>query len=213
MAIMTLTPPFDVTAAFSMQLPAFLAAPLGATEQYVGATPAVPTMTDLGANPAALLHDAQQVYLLGLAAVANNAGAGAASPAGWRIFAGTVQGYTVMGRVSFGPRPAGWRLTAAYYGDRVWQALQASDTLGNLPQVANANYELRVLTVPGLSLEAFWLVDQSSAGNDLVVPFPAAPNQPIDALNQAPVYSMPNFLAAIRPLAQLRAVAQADYGG
>ena len=104
-------------------------------------------------------------------------------------------------------------MTAGYYGDRVFTAFQALKALDGLEQVHEHDYELRVLAVPGLNLEVFWLVSVEEGGADLVVPFPAMPDQRIEALNKEPFYSMANFLTAIRPVAQLRVTAKSHCGG
>jgi hypothetical protein len=209
------TPPTDVAVAFFKGVPEFVsvAADGNIRQGYVGSEPAAPTLAELGSlGDPALIHDVQQIFVLGLTDAADNAGAGAAAPAGWRFFAGNLPGKMLMGKVSRRTSSAGWKMTAAYYGDRVWAATQASKALEQLTQVQTGNYELRVLAVPGLNLEAFWLVAQQSGSGDLVVPFPAKPDQPIDALNREPVYTMANFLAAIRPVAQLRSIAVPLHG-
>jgi hypothetical protein len=213
MSIVRPKPPEDVVRAFSKGLPAFLATPAGATEAYVGEASKIPSMADLGTTPDTLLHNAQQIFVLGLRDAASNAGIGAATPFGWRIFAGTVRGKIVMGRLSCRPQPVGWKLTAAFYGDRVWDALQASTAIDSFARASMADYELRVLAVPGLNLETYWLVDQSTGRSHLAVPIPAAPKpHPIGILNREPAHPMPNFLSAIRPLAQLRMTARSVYG-
>jgi hypothetical protein len=203
MSIVRPTPPSDLTAAFSVELPKFVAAPPDSIERYVGSRPEIPTMADLGVSTAELLHDAHQIFVLGLADAASATSLSAASSSGWRVFAGTAEGPVLMAKVA-SRQSMGWKMTAAYYGDRVRAALRAALELDELPQVSSGDYELRVLTVPALNLDAFWLANQGTAGYDLIVPFPAAPNQLIAALNTQPVYTMPDFLAAIRPLAQLK---------
>jgi len=145
----------------------------------------------------------QQVFTLDLKAAANNTGSIDPASAGWRFFAGTKVNKTVLGRVSRHGASHAWKLTSLFYGDRVWDAYTASLALDSAPpaQVATADYELRLLALPGLNLEAFWLEAKTPGSVDLVLPFPAAPNQLIEALNGSPVYSMPDFLDAIRPVA------------
>lgn len=222
MSLLKPTPPEDVTAAFSSGLAEFLAGPSYGTagklvrEGYAGAAPKIPTSADISAGGVPLIHDPQQMFALGLSAAAQQA-ISSAAPAGWRLFAGDRQYFTVMGTVTQKPNTTTWNLSAAFYGDpvsrrdRVWDLVQASNGLAALPEVRNTDYELRILAAPGLNLEAFWLVAKT-AGSDLVVPFPAAPNQPIRELNTAPVYSMAQFLATIAPLAQRRASAPALTG-
>ncbi len=212
-------PPVPAAAveAFSAQLPDFVWLPPGdnarAVQHYVGEMGAVPTLDDLqGASRGlALFHDAHQLFVLGLKDVANNGGIDAAKPAGWRFFAGDGPGKTLLGTVTL--KANVWRMTAGYYGDRVWTTLAATSTLNQLTELEGGNYELRVLAVPGLNLEVFWLANTEEKEADLVVPIPPMPDQPIEVLNKQRVYSMANFLAAIRPLARLRLTAESKYGG
>jgi hypothetical protein len=125
------------------------------------------------------------------------------------------QFFCVMGGVAKRPHALAWKLTAAFYGDpvasrdRVWEVLQASNALDGLPKIQTATYELRVPAIPRLNLETFWLVlvNATAGGSDLVVPFPAAPEQAIQALNTAMAYPMNEFLNLIAPM--LKRVASA----
>jgi hypothetical protein len=214
MPILKPTPPPAVEEAFSKGLPAYLSVPdRNIVEQYAGTAPELPTLAELGLREDAIsYHNAQQVFVLALNDAVNAANANAATPAGWRLFAGNTVNKTMLGRVSSRQTLSSWKLTSAYYGERVWNSLQASRALDALPEVRAGNYELRVLTVPGLSLETFWLVAHTQGFTDLVVPFPAKPNQPISVLNEESIYKMPNFLAAIRPLILLRLKTQLAHG-
>jgi len=225
MAIVKPSPPANVTAICSVDLPSFLSGPgFGSAGQliaakYAGNTPRIPSSADLssiGGIP--VLREPQQVFVLGLGDAANQA-IGSAVPAGWRLFAGNQKYKIVMGRVKQATSATtGWKLTATYHGDpvtnrdRVWDVLEASNQLLLLPEVQTADYELRVLTLPGLNLETFWLVAQAAGASDLVVPFPAAPNQPIRELNTAVSYSMADFLLRIAPLAHLHYSARPLFG-
>ncbi|MBS1859515.1 MAG: hypothetical protein JST11_29340 [Acidobacteria bacterium] len=205
MPLLKPTLPAGIAEAFSKALPAFLSAPreTSISEKYVGEAPSLPTADDLDSR--AILHaEAQEIFVLALTDAANAADIGKAVPAGWRLLAGDSAGKAVLGRVSRRGRPERWKLTATHYGGRVWQARQASSALDALREVREADYELRVLAVPGLNLEVFWLVARTPGSGDLVVPFPAKPDQPIGALNENPVYRLPDFLAIIRPLARMQ---------
>ena len=223
-------PPAACQAAFLSALPAFLGdAPYTSQSFVSGTTPNIPTSSDIGYGdtgapgaggfpsipgavapapadgPAAsgptLLP--QQVFTLDLKAAATNTGSIDPNPAGWRFFAGTEVNKTVLGRVSRHGNSQVWKLTSLFYGDRVWDAYTASLALDSAPpaQVATADYELRLLALPGFNLEAFWLEAKTPGSVDLVLPFPAKPNQLIEALNGSAVYRMPDFLDAIRPVA------------
>jgi len=215
MPILKPRPPADVAEAFSSQLAEFVWAEPGQErlkQQFVGEMGEIPSLSDLGhPGERSLLHDAHRLFILGLQDIADNAGIDAAKFAGWRFFAGKARGKILLGTVA--PKADGWRLTAGYYGKRVGAALIASLALDKLKELQGGKYELRVLAVLGLNLEAFWLASVDEERPDLVVPFPAKPDQPIEALNKRRVYTMANFLAAIRPLAQLRLAADWKYGG
>jgi len=206
MPIIRPAPPAGVAAEFSANLPMFVSGvtPVPAfpihRQGALGRLPVIPTLAQVSNNP---LHDPQQVFVLDL----STPHIGPPKPAYWRVFAGTDQYSSIMGRMTQRDPSQPWKLTAAYYGDRtanrdrVWEILEATAALASLPQVQTGTYELRVLAVAMLNLEAFWLAHQGGPGSDLVVPFPVAPNQPIAVLNTAPCYPMSAFLAHIIPLA------------
>ena len=217
MPIVGPTPPAGVTNEFSTNLPTFLSglAPTPAfpikQQGALGRAPLVPSFGEVSADP---LHDPQPVYVLDLRTPTLPQ-----QPAFWRLFAGTEQYSSVMGRMTQKNAADPWKMTAAYYGDRtanrdrVWSILQATAALTSLPEVQSHDYELRVLAVPAINLEAFWLVRQGGGGPDLVVPFPETPNQPIPALNTARSYSMETFLQHIIPLAHHTAAAAHPHTG
>jgi hypothetical protein len=197
MAIQRPPAPQEVTAAFLKGLGNLLLDPKVAqkvAERYLGEPTRVPTQADLGGllEPN-IVHDAQHVYSLGLDAAARG-DADDIVKAGWRLFAGTTQQMIVMGRVTWRGQ-SGWKMSAVNYGDWAWSVLEATRKLDELPQVKTADYELRVLAVPALSLEAFWLVSKTEGTQDLVVPFrsPGADDE-----RRAAVEPLPNYLASIR---------------
>jgi hypothetical protein len=171
----------------------------------------LPSPSDI--RPGAILTTySQQVYSLSLASVIANTGLSAAAPAGWRVYAGNAANRTVFGSVLPRPGLTPWRLVSIFYGPRAWDGYQASQALGTLAQVQTDDYALRVVGIPALNLEIFWLASQNPAIEDFVVPYPASPNQPINVLNTAPWYTAATFLAIIRPLAIQRAAAPPGYG-
>jgi len=211
MALVIPHPPDDVAGEFAAALPGFLGGEDGGGaihEGYAGSPPQIPTWEEVSAS-GPLVHDPQQVFVLGLGA-AMHRDIDAAGPAGWRLFAGNRQYKTVLGRMTRRRDLPGWKLAALHYGDpgagrdRVWELLEASNQIPELPEIRSADYELRVLAVPALNLEAFWLHALSTSYAGLVAPFPAAPNQPVPELNTARVYSMHEFLTKIAPLAERR---------
>ncbi|MEO8372541.1 MAG: hypothetical protein ABI806_25365 [Candidatus Solibacter sp.] len=216
MSILKPQVPAAAEEAFSTQLADFVwpsqgDRPRTITQEYVGEMPRIPSLSDLRqSGDAALFHDAHHLYVLDLRDVADNADVISPRAAGWRFFAGNSPGNIVMATVK--RKGDNWRMTSSHYGERVWEMLEAVRALDQMTELEGGKYEVRVLTVPGLNLEVFWLTDKQ-AGTDLAVPFPAPPKQPIEELNKYPVYTMTNFLAAIRPLARQRLAAGSKYGG
>jgi hypothetical protein len=195
MLITPATPP-AAAAAFHSALPKFLANAPGLTSQsYLGAPTYIPPPDLVG--PA---HNSQQVFLLTLNEAAFNNGSINPPSAGWRFFGGTSPNDTILGRTIQVLPSNAWKLAGVFYGDRVYQALTLSMHLEAFAQAANEEYELRLLALPGLNLEAFWLASQTAGSPDLVAPFPQKTGQLIQVL-QGDFYPMASFLALIRPLA------------
>ena len=202
MALLNPTPPQAVTAAVQDGLRTLIAGQI-AHKYYVGGPPGIPSPADVGfvGGTPPVGHNPQQVFVLGLSGLATALGTASARPDGWRLFAGNSQGKTVLCRVVERP-PGRWRLTGCSWGDQVWNALQTSQRLGVLAPVQQGNYELRVLTIPGLNLETFWLVAQTPAADDLVVPYQA--NQSILRESQSGPIQMATFLSVIGPMVTKR---------
>jgi hypothetical protein len=206
--LITPVPPVACVAAFSAQLPTFLSGASGISNQnYLGTPPAIPSAAQLG--PGVPL--AQQVFLLTLNAAASNPGVINPPADGWRFLAGHASA-PVLARVAQLAPSQNWKLTGVFFGARVSDAILATQQLHNLPDVAKNDYELRVLVVPGLNLEAFWLVAQTAGSFDLIVPFPAGAEQPIAALRTHNPYKMVTFLALLRPLIAGARTMPAGYG-
>jgi hypothetical protein len=208
MSLITPVPPVACAAAFSAQLPMFLHEASGVVKQNYLGKPTVPTLAEVGSGTPV----PQQVFLLSLNEAANNTGTINPPAVGWRFFVGSSPGATVLGRmVQIAPSNT-WKLTGVFYGQRVAQALAASYGLGSLPQVQAADYELRLLAVPGLNLEAFWLAAQKAGSVDFIIPFPASTGQVIQVLQSPSPYQMMTFLFLIRSLAAASRTMAAGYG-
>lgn len=208
------TPPPASTTAFLTGAPAFLSA-RPVRQAFVGETPHIPSVIEVGLVTPVLPANAiaQQVFVLNLTEVAHNTGTVSPAAAGWRFLVGNGPNQAVMGSLIPGPATQPWKMTALYYGDRVWDAYVAARSLDALPPQADGqDYELRLLAIPGLNLEALWLEAQTVGSDDVLLPFPAAPNQLLRTLNGAAEYTMPAFLAAIRPLAANLLGMDAGYG-
>jgi hypothetical protein len=75
----------------------------------------------------------------------------------WRYFATGDSGAALAGDLDLAPRP---RLTRLSYGDPVLDALKVAkekEELQKVPDMQTRAYEPRLLRVPGLFVEAFWL--------------------------------------------------------
>jgi hypothetical protein len=202
MPLVSPEPPPEVLEAFSAGVRAFVRESTGekvSKEAFAGEPPVIPTLADLGEGP---YQAAQQTFLLALNDAADGAGGEKARPVGWRFFAGRSEDTALLGWVTRRGPQEPWRMTSASYGPRVWAALQEARALQDLPRIRGAEYQLRVLTVPGLHLEGFWMVAQAQGDPDLVAPFPASPNQTLRELNDQPVYTMPQFVETIAPIAR-----------
>lgn len=200
-------PPSLATDAFRAALALFLNGPNFGTgiqlkqQNHLGGIPVVPTLAGFGgAGP--WDHDPQEVFKLSLRDLSAGHGVQAAKSAGWRFFAGTAPGNTVLGHCSVTAN--NWQLTRVTYGTQVTSALQASQSLDQHPVIPTATpYELRFLTIPGILVDAFWLVNRGT-GHDFAVVYPAPPAQLNAALNAQPVYPMATFLNIARSLATAR---------
>jgi hypothetical protein len=209
MALVRPIPPADVAQAFRAGLPAFLSGPdfgdagrLG-HDHNLGGIPPLPSGPDVGDGTDLGDRGAQQVFILGLHDLQSGAGTTAASLKAWRFFAGHSPRTMVAGDCARDARTGDWRLTNVSYGKRVWQMHDASNHLDDVPNIQGSmRYELRFLSIPGLHVEAFWLVPQSG-GAGLAVIFPP-PSQSERLLNQQPVYPMPAFLNIVSALAVKR---------
>ena len=190
-------PPSEVAAAFLRDLPASLTDKVE-KQWTVGDRPRAPALDDVRSTADQAGYDlALQVFVL-----EPGQGASDAAPAGWLFLAG--QGLaTVMGRVTTRPN-AGWKLVAVSHGDRAQQMLTAFRSLDKLDRLGSAEFELRVLAVPGRYVESFWLVAGEPAQEDLVVAFPARPNHPIARRWGGQVSSLAEFLKSLSPIDSTR---------
>jgi hypothetical protein len=213
MPIIKPLPPADAITAFTHGLKAFLGGPDyggGRTlvrERFAGDRPEIPTPADLGIPASGLDSVPVQdfnpmpVFRLDL----NNALVGTLSStvfAGWRFFTGSTEGPSVLANVVRRPPTGRFRLTAVFFGDRPGEILTASTQLETVAAVLNFNFERRVLSVPALNLEAFWLVPKTT-GDDLFVPvYLTGVRLPIPTLPVHGAFSLPDFFGMIRPLAR-----------
>jgi hypothetical protein len=91
-----------------------------------------------------------------------------AKPAGWRFLVSTDFGQPIAADVTTraGAAP---KMTSVWRGSPIQQVVSAKDTIKRLDQVQTGNYELRILRLPELRIEAYWLKSLTN-DRDLVVP-------------------------------------------
>jgi len=197
------TPPPECAKAFSKDLPAFLTP--GYSETFVGTPPQIPSTVDVGLGSGPVygpptIPAALPAFVLNLHAAADKTAVFSPTPSGWSFFAGGAQGKTILGRMV--ERRHAWKLVGINYGDLVSATLDAILNLLSTPpvQTSSQNYEIRLLGVPGLNLQYFWLATPNAAA-DLIVRAPQAVTSPTPPIHVSPPYEIPNFLAEIQPLA------------
>ena len=138
----------------------------------------------------------QQVYTLGLKDLKARNG-GRAKLAGWR-FTGKVAGRDICVHVGHRIRSKSPAMSRLTYGPDVTRARDAIRKAAKSPEVRAHNYELRLLSIPALSVEAVWLKSQTGR-HDLMLPyFPAA------GLRSMRFYPLEKFLTVLQPKAQER---------
>jgi hypothetical protein len=215
MALLTPTPPDTVSAAFSSGLPAFLSGgPAGTvvSEKYVGKAPPIPSLVDVS-TPGGITNvtSALEAFVLTLQDAANNTGVISPAATGWIFFAGDANNKTVLGRLV--QRRHAWKLVAVHYGPVIWETMLVSVNLAKTqPAVVPAgNYDLRLLAVPGLNLEVFWLAAQTPGSSDWIIPTPTDPSVPSPPLAPSP-QPMQTFLAQIGPQAVSALSMASGYG-
>jgi hypothetical protein len=221
MALFTPIPPPASLAAFSNGLPAFLSGGVPSTvvsETFVGTAPSIPSAADVGIaisgstpgppNITAVL----QAFVLSLQDAASNTGVITPAEVGWNFFAGNGANATVVGRVVH--RRHAWKLVAVHYGSLVFETLGLAQLILSAPpaQVDAADYDLRLLSIPGLNLEVFWLAARNAASTDFVVHTPTAVTPALHLGNPNSPLLIQNFLTEIRPLAASLLAMPATYG-
>lgn len=111
----------------------------------------------------------QRLYALEVSALARGRGLRAAKPQLWRFMA-TIAGHDVSCDVSEESSRRGPSMTSVSQGAHVAKARAAIRKAGALPEVKKKNFELRLLVIPALSVEAVWLKADDPA-YDLTIPY------------------------------------------
>jgi len=127
----------------------------------------------------------QRVFTLTLPAIASDRRiADAATPAGWRFLAGA-GAQTASAEVSEPIDGNPPKLRSVSRGPQIAHALQATRQSEALDRASETDFELRVLRVPGLLIEAIWL-KQQGGDDDLIIPY-LTPLPQADASRVLPV--------------------------
>ena len=115
----------------------------------------------------------------------------------WRYFANEDPGgVTVAGDVNLASPP---RVVSLSYGTANREYLNTAGRLGNLPGLNARSYDPRLLRIPGLYVEAFWLKPMSPGDEtDLIVPY----HTPLTNLDPAKPIPAKDFFEQLRLLAQ-----------
>jgi hypothetical protein len=221
MPLLTRTPPEACSIAFSNGLPAFLSGGVPSTvvsETFVGTPPSIPSAADVGIvmsgttpgapNVTAVL----QAFVLTLQDAATNTGVIKPAYVGWNFFAGDSANATVVGRMVH--RRHAWKLVAVHYGSLVFETLNLARLITSAPpaQVDAVDYDLRLLAIPGLNLEVFWLAARNATSTDFVVHTPTAPLPALHLGYPNSPLLIQNFLTEIRPLAASLLAMPATFG-
>ena len=136
-----------------------------------------------------------KVWVLALEDLSNGAGLSGAQQVGWGFLAGGPGGHAIAAQITTSGADQKQELTAVAQGPEVALLIQSIHEAQDLAAVRNDSYELEILRIPGILLEAFWL--KASQGPDLVVPFHTMSRE-LDSMHP---YVVDEFIAVARSLA------------
>ena len=148
-------------------------------------------------SSASLPHE---VFVMNTEDVVGGAGLDASRPAGWRYIVeqpaagggnGTARAAAEI--TSAGGAPKLSHLQHGWIGDATLQAVQAAAAR---PEVVQGSFDLRMLRVPSLLVDALWLKNKG-AGQDLVMPIASRDN----AIRPQQLYRADDFLEQLRRVA------------
>ena len=138
----------------------------------------------------------QQLYTLGLEDLKDKR-IGRAKLSGWR-FTGKLAGRDMCVHVGHRIQSGSPAVSRLSYGPYVTSARNAIRKAVESPEVRAHRYELRLLAIPALSVEAVWLKSQTGK-HDLMVPYLSAAG-----LRPMFFYPLDRFLTILQPKAQER---------
>jgi hypothetical protein len=137
------------------------------------------------------------VYTIGLESLATN-GLKNARAIGWRFLTGAGSDSALSAMVGQCNESEVPKLTGLSRGPKVTAAVHAAGIVRNLPEAKGGEFELLVLTIPGLLLETFWLkTPPNGAETDCFVPFVTISSD----LHPLRVYKRADFLKKVQTLA------------
>ena len=157
-----------------------------------------PGDSPLNADRSSQQH-AQQVFVLELNDLIKGVELDEARLLGWRFLTGGRSGSALAAEVLAAGPDGQPKLTGLSRGPGATRSLHAAQDVRKLPEAEGR--ELRVLAIPGLLTEAFWLkAIPGKSKNDFVVPFLVTTNK---LLVMSP-YPATDFLATAQELASQR---------
>jgi hypothetical protein len=141
----------------------------------------------------------EKVYVLGLPQIVDGKPPTDVLFVGWRYLVGIGPNVAVVVLVSEdgNTAPAFAGISA---GPITAKNVKASQDLAKLPNPPPGNYELRVLSIPGLLTDCFWLKSTAADGSDWVVPF----DTDVAELHEMNTYPMDGFMSTLKVAAQAR---------
>lgn len=143
------------------------------------------------------------LYHLGLDRIADGTGLAGAQPIGWRAMVAVQGREAAFADVDERPElPEGAEVRQMTYGPVVEGLVEGGRRLdaGDEGAADAADYEERVLQVPGIYVTAIWLHSGASPEADVVLPTSPAPS----GVEAGRRYAPPEFLAAVADLAASR---------
>jgi hypothetical protein len=143
----------------------------------------------------------QKVYVLGLQQIVSGASPGDDLFNGWRYLKGIGPDMAVAA-LAYQQTGGDASFTGITGGPQIAKAVLAAEGLANLPNLPDGTYETRLLSIPGLLTDCFWLRSQAG-GSDWVIPFDTVAT----GIEEKRIYLMDAFLALARPLAAARLAA------
>jgi hypothetical protein len=146
------------------------------------------------------------VFSVGLEDIVEGQEIRGAKSVGWRFLTGARLGPAVACDVT--ERQEGSpKVTGVSRDPLISAAIRATHEIETLPAVREKDYELRVLRIPGLLIEAFWLVSRTGE-TDLLVPVLTRSR----LLKVMQPYPVAEFLNIVRPLiAKFRQFGESQY--